>query len=130
MRVSRQARSQAKSLFRTCLVDGKIDESRVRKIGSHIASTKPRNAVAILSWFHKLLQAETEKRSYIVESAVPLADGGASVFAELERKFGPALSKTTRVNPDLIGGLRIRVGSDVWDGSIRQRLHVLESSIR
>ena len=44
------------------------------------------------------------------------------VQANLARKYGPGLTVSFNQNTDLIGGLRVQVGSDVYDGSIRARL--------
>ena len=47
---------------------------------------------------------------------------GIGVQANLARKYGPGLTVSFNQNTDLIGGLRVQVGSDVYDGSIRARL--------
>ena len=45
--------------------------------------------------------------------------------ADITRTHGDDLTFDTAVRPELIGGLRVRVGSDVWDGSVRARLEAL-----
>ena len=44
----------------------------------------------------------------------------------LVKRYGAGLNFTFRQNPALIGGMRIQVGSDVYDGSIQSRLAQLE----
>ncbi len=44
------------------------------------------------------------------------------------RRYGAALRTTFVLQPALIGGLRIQVGSDVYDGSVRAGLAALERS--
>ncbi len=51
------------------------------------------------------------------------------MLRDLRSKYGDGLTTDFRVNPNLIGGLRIRVGSDVWDGSVRGRLDRLEQEL-
>lgn len=126
MKVSRDVRQQASDLFRACLVKGRLDEARVRRVAQGVATKKPRHAVNLLSWFKKLVELEIKKQAIRIESAVALADKGAAIFKQLEGKFGPALEKNYNVNPSLVGGLRIQIGSDVWDGSILQRLNRLK----
>ena len=48
---------------------------------------------------------------------------------DLARRYGPAIETTFRENPALIAGLRVKVGSDVYDGSVRARLDTLEARI-
>ena len=65
----------------------------------------------------------------MVESAVPLGqDLQDLVRANLAKAHGPALNVSFLQNESLIGGLRIKVGSDVYDGSIQARLKALEES--
>ena len=65
----------------------------------------------------------------VVESAAPLPDDlrDAACVADLTRMYGPALETSFSENPALIGGMRIKVGSDVYDGSVARRLAALEA---
>ena len=49
--------------------------------------------------------------------------------AGLARVYGHGLDTSFEINPALIGGMRIRVGSDVYDGSVRARLAALEARL-
>jgi F-type H+-transporting ATPase subunit delta len=64
-----------------------------------------------------------------VESATPLPDRGASIFAELERNYGRASRTFYQENPALLGGLRIRRGNNIWDGSLSGRLSRLQQAL-
>ena len=129
MKISKQARRDGKSLFNTCRVSGVLDEARVRKTVSLVIAQKPRGFVAILSHFQRLVKLDIERRSARVESAVAASEAlQASVKANLAARYGQGLSVTFAVNPALIGGLRVKVGSDVFDGSVKARLAELESS--
>jgi F-type H+-transporting ATPase subunit delta len=60
---------------------------------------------------------------------VPASDAlMQSVKAHLEQRYGSGLDVGFAVNPALIGGLRVKVGSDVFDGSVKGRLASLEES--
>lgn len=128
MKISKQARRDAKRLFNVCKVGGVLDEGRVRQTVSAVIAKKPRGFVAILSHFQRLVKLDIERRSARVESAVPTGDAlQASVRANLAQRYGQGLNVTFAVNPSLIGGLRVQVGSDVFDGSVKARLAELES---
>ena len=49
----------------------------------------------------------------------------ADLQAGLARVYGPGLNTAFTHSPELIGGMRIQVGSDVYDGSVRGRLAAL-----
>jgi F-type H+-transporting ATPase subunit delta len=126
MRSPREARKTARSLFRGCLTDGKLDASRVRAVTEVVATDKPRGYLSILQVFSRLVRLELERRHAVIESAAPLTESEMNeVRAEITRAHGDDLTFDTAVRPDLIGGLRVRVGSDVWDGSVRARLEAL-----
>lgn len=129
MKISKQARRDAKTLFRCTFVDGKMDEGRVKAAVSQLLSQKPRGYVAILEHFQRLLKLETARRSARVESAARLSNEDfLAIKKNLESRYGPGLDVSFWLNPDLVGGMRIKVGSDVYDGSVQGRLNALKES--
>ncbi len=129
MKIDRHARQSAKKYLRACLrPDGSFDEKGLREIVNLLVAEKPRNYLPIITRLLKLVELAIEERTVRVESAAPLADEGASVFANLEQRFGPAAQTSYKVNPALLGGLRIRRGSNIWDGSLVNRLDRLKQS--
>lgn len=129
MRVSRQARNAAKDLFRSCLVNGRLDENRVRTVVTELVQYRPRGYYEILLHFGRLVRLEVERRTATIESAMPLSDAQkTNVMNKLEAMYGAGLEYTFTQNTALIGGLRVRVGSDVYDGSIAGALERLAAS--
>lgn len=129
MKISKQTRRDAKHLFNSCRVNGLLDEHRVRQAIKEVISKKPRGYVALLSHFQRLIKLDLERRTALIESATPAADAlKASVTARLMRRYGSGLNITFGTSPELIGGLRVKVGSDVFDGSVKARLAALEES--
>lgn len=129
MKISKQARRDAKELFRSSVVNGVLDENRVRDVVSKVAQAKPRGYFEILSHFQRLVKLEVERRTAKVESAAPLSpEVQAEVKNKLGTLYGQGLNITFAQNPALLGGLRIKVGSDVYDGSVQARLEDLVES--
>jgi F-type H+-transporting ATPase subunit delta len=129
MKISKQAQREARQLFRSCLTDGVLDEARVRQAVALIAETKPRDYVAILTRLHRLVKLDVAKRTARVENAVETApEQMAGIRASLEKKYGPGLEIGYVTNPALIGGLRVQVGSDLYDGTVKTRLEKLQQS--
>lgn len=129
MKITKQAKREAKQLFRYCLVNGLVDENRVRKVVQYAIAAGHRNSAAIVSHFVRLLKLELVRRTATVESAAPLPpDLQAAIEAGLTRRYGPGLTTAFAQRPELIGGMRIQVGSDVFDSSVRAALAALEKS--
>lgn len=127
MKITKQARREGKALFRAAQVDGVLDEARARQVVDMVLKQKPRDYVAILSHFERLVRLDVDRRTARVESVIPLDDAQQnSVRAALARRYGRGLDVTFAQNPALIGGMRIKIGSDVFDGSIQSRLAQLQ----
>ena len=129
MKISKRAQHDARQLFRSCQVNGLLDENRVRQAVALVLAQKPRRYVEILSRLYRLVKLDLERRTARVESAAILPDDlQMDVANRIKKIYGEGVSLTFDRNPALIGGLRIKVGSDVYDGSIRTRLEKLEQS--
>ena len=129
MKISKQAQRDARQLFRDCQVNNLLDENRVRQTVSLLSEKKPRGYVEILSRLHRLVKLDLERRAARVESALPLpADLQMDVAGRIKTIYGSGVEISFGQNPELLGGLRIKVGSDLYDGSVRARLEKLERS--
>ena len=127
MKVNRRARGRARRLYRACVVDGLLDESRTRQAVESVAASSRRGSLAVLSHFQRLVALDRAHHAAVVESAVPLSpELRTSVEARVVGAYGPGVSTSFAHNPELIGGMRIKVGSDVYDGSVRAALVTLE----
>lgn len=129
MKITKQSRRDAKDLFRSTLVNGVMNEGKVRAVVQKVLEVKPRGYMAILEHFKRLVKLEQDRRAAVIESAVPLApEQQNAVSSSLQRIYGQGLNYSYQVNPALVGGLRVRVGSDVYDGSVVARLQRLEEN--
>jgi F-type H+-transporting ATPase subunit delta len=129
MKLSKQNRRDSKALFRVCRPNGVLDEARVRQTVTEVLSRKPRGYVAILSHLQRLVKLDLERRTACVENAVDFTEAQkTAICSTLSARYGTGLDVQFRVAPELIGGIRVKVGSDVYDGSVKARLAALEDS--
>ena len=129
MKISKQARRDAKQMFRSCVLNGLLDENRARQVVQQVIAQKPRGYMAILTHFQRLVKLDVARHAARIESALQLPENlRVGVQANLARKYGPGLTVSFNQNADLIGGLRVQVGSDVYDGSVQARLAALQES--
>ena len=130
MKIGKQARRDAKQLFLSCKANGLLDESRVRVAVQEVITRKPRGYLGTLQHFQRLVKLDIERRAVRVEDAIETSpELKAGIKANLEKRYGPGLHVEFAVNPALIGGLRIKVGSDVYDGSVVARLNALQEAL-
>ena len=129
MKISKQAQRDARQLFRSCQQNNLLDENRVRQTVRLLSEKKPRGYVEILSRLHRLVKLDLERRAARVESATPLAaDLQADVANRIKKIYGDSVNLVFGQNPALLGGLRIQVGSDLYDGSVQTKLNRLAQS--
>jgi F-type H+-transporting ATPase subunit delta len=130
MQVKKEVRQMAREMLRASFTDGQLDRGRIASVVDSILAKKPRNHLKILEYYKRLLRLETEKRHARIESAIALEPQLASqVSLNLARRYGTDLTTEFAINPALLGGMRVRVGSDVWDSSVRNRLEKLQQQL-
>jgi F-type H+-transporting ATPase subunit delta len=85
---------------------------------------------AILVEFEQLARRKPERQVAQVKSAVPLTEAEKQdLHARLTDRFGPDLELQLDVDPSLIGGIYVRVGDQVIDGSIAGKLSALREQL-
>ena len=129
MKGNKQSRRGAKQLFKSCQVEGQLAEERVRKAVSLVIEKKPRGYFGILQELQRLVKLDVSSRSARVESAVVLTEAQQQNIREsLGRLKGGEVTVEFAENADLIGGMRVKIGDDVFDGSVKTRLATLSES--
>ena len=129
MKVTKKAKRGAKQLYRFCLLNGLLDENRARQVVQRVVATGQRNWLPILTHFLRLVKLDRAQHTATIESATMLpADLRTIVQTELAQRYGLGLTTAFAQRPELIGGMRIQVGCDVYDGSVRAGLEALKKS--
>jgi F-type H+-transporting ATPase subunit delta len=129
MKISREAATTARRAFRMCVEGDRVVDDTLRKVFKKIADEKPRGWQAILHELKRLTRLEMERRQVLVESAEALEEASQDrIKGSLARKYGDDLSFEFKITPGLLGGIRVRVGNDVWDGSVKTRLDRLSNT--
>ena len=130
MKVSKQARRDGKTLFNACCVNGILDEAKVRQTVTLVIAQKPRSYVSTLTHLQRLVKLDIARRTALVENAVESTPAQrAAVEAALAQKYGPGMNVTYSVNPALLGGVKVKAGSDIYDGSVAGRLAALNDNL-
>ncbi len=129
MKISKVATAAARRLFGLCQTGGLLDEAKLRVVVQRLIDSQPRDYRAILAALQRLTRLELERRQVTVESAVELdAESRRRVVEGLTHEYGQGLTVSYEVTPALLGGLKIHVGYDVLDGSVKGRLDRLANS--
>jgi F-type H+-transporting ATPase subunit delta len=130
MKATKEARKVSRLMLRNSFTSGKLDEEKISQMIQSVLTAKPRHYVDTLKDYQHLLHLEVEKRRAVIESATPLNRSlGDRIIENLKARYGDDLATEFRTNPELLGGLRIKIGNDVWDGSVKSRLIQLREQL-
>ena len=130
MKTNKEIRRLSREMLRVSFTDGQLDRGKVASLVQSLVEKKPRHCIDILQNYKRLLRLECEKRHATIESAAELSpEMREQIVSTLKRKYGADLTTEFVVNPQLIGGMRVRLGSDVGDGSVQNRLQRLAQQI-
>lgn len=130
MKLNKEIRQLSRKMVQASFTDGQLDRGKVVSLVDSLLAQKPRNHINVLKNYKRLLRFEVEKRRAVVETASEVDPAIRSeIVTSLKSKYGDDLSTEFQVDPQLLGGMRVRVGSDVWDGSVRNRLERLQHEI-
>ena len=130
MKKSKETRRLSREMLRASFTDGQLDPGKVASLVQSLVTKKPRACIDILQNYKRLLRLEIEKRHATVESASELSpEARAQIIDNLKKRYGSDLAADFIVKPDLLGGMRVRVGSDVWDGTVQNRLQRLAQQL-
>ena len=130
MQIPKDARRKARELFEAALDDsGRPVASKALSIADLVVKAAPRHTLQILKEFTRLIRLETAKHHAIIESATPVDEATRSaILKSLQQRDGGEVTIETKVDPALIGGARIQLGSEVWDATVRSRISALNAS--
>ena len=130
MKINKEIRRLSREMLRASFTDGQLDPGRIKSLVYSLIEKKPRHYIDVLKNYRRLLRLEVEKRRARVETASEVDPVASSeLVTNLRKKYGNDLTAEFVVNPSLLGGIRIRVGSDVWDGTVRGRLERLQQQL-
>jgi len=117
---------EAKRLYHACLTGGEIDERRVREAMRLMLAAQRPGSLHVLSRFQRLVRLERVRRSATIESATLVPrDVQVQIESHLTQLYGQGLTVEYLNDPTLIGGVRVTVGSDVYDGTVKGALSSL-----
>ena len=130
MKINKEIRQLSREMLRASFTEGQLDPGKISSIIDLVTARKPRNYIDVLKNYRRLLRLEVEKRRAQIETASEMDPATQSeVVTNLKKKYGSDLTPEFVINAELLGGMRIRVGSDVWDGSVRNRLERLQQQL-
>jgi F-type H+-transporting ATPase subunit delta len=113
------------------LVRAEVDDLTRRFVGVVAANRRLFSLEAIIAAFRNLLAKSRGELTAVVSTAQPLSDAQkAALDASLRRAVGVKVAVETKVEPELLGGMIVRIGSRMFDSSLRSKLQRLQLAMK
>lgn len=126
-------RDKIKKLMNSCVLNsftnGKLNQTKVTEY-LKIFSTLPKDDQLIyLKSYRSMLTSFLASKTLILESTVELEKDQTDRLRDYINKDFEVWQIETKINPSLLGGIRIKIGDIVMDGSVKERINILGKSI-
>jgi len=126
MAADKQTKLLAKQLFKLSLVNGTVSPEQVAGVLGWVEKHQPRHPISLLKTYHRLVATELAKSRAIVEHAGAVSDSTLKLIeGAMTQRYKRAVTATAQSNPKLLAGLRVRIGSDVYESSAAGQLATL-----
>jgi F-type H+-transporting ATPase subunit delta len=111
-------------------VKGALSDAAKNLLRTVIANGRIAALPEIASQFHALVNASSGVSDATVYSAFDIAPAQlAEVVSALEARFKRKLNASVVLEPELIGGIRVVVGDEVLDTSVKARLEQMRVAL-
>ena len=126
----KQIQQLARQFLNLSKVDGEVSAEQVAGILQYIEKHAPANSLSVLKAYRRLISAEIARGEARVEHAGPIdASILASIGATMTRNYSRRVTAISRRNDELLAGLRVRVGDDVFESSVSGQLAALATAV-
>ena len=126
----KKTKQLAKQLFKLSLVNGQVSAEQVAGVLGYIEKSAPRHPLALLKLYHRAIATEFAKSRAIVEHAGPINEATLKLIeSAMTKKYARPVTASAQPNPKLFAGLRVRVGSDLYESTVSGQLANLSNAV-
>lgn len=129
MKKNKQLQKLVNKLIEVSFKDGKMAESQVTKSIKALKSLPKYQAIQALSEYLKALKREERKYTMYVEAAIPLSAAQLQKMKKIVEKRGKITKVVTSINPQILGGFKLRIGDEIWDETILGKINQIKEVI-
>lgn len=115
----RKSAALAHQLFDLSLEDGRISAERVSGVLAWVEKHRPPEATAVLRFYKRLVETEVARNRAVIEFAGNVSpEIFQEIAAAMTKRYGRPIEAVPVACPDLVAGVRVRVGCDIFENSL------------
>ena len=116
-----------KKLVEVSFRDGKIVEFQVIKSIKILKSLPKAQVIDALTAYLRQLKLRQRQYTLYLETVIPVSSAQIEKIKKIAEK--KITKVVTRINPEILGGFKLKLGDDVWDGSVNGKLSQVKEAI-
>lgn len=129
MKKNKQLQKLIKNMVEVSFKDGKLLESQVVKSIKALKSASKTQAILALSEYLKALKRKQREHTLFIETTVPLSEGQITKLKKVVEKKVQVTKVITQINPEILGGFKIKIGDEVLDESLSGKIKQIKEAI-
>lgn len=107
-----------------------VSEGQVIKSIKILKSLPTYEAIQALSEYLSQLKRRQRAHTMYIETVIPLHLSQIKKVKKIVEKKVKITRASTHINPEILGGFRLRVGDEIWDESILGKISQVQEAIR
>lgn len=109
-------------LVKVSFINGELNPPKVKSIVNTLKTLSVGNAINSLSLYLNLLKSELDKSRLTIETPVKISQEKIDEITKIVQKHAQVTETEIIIRPELLGGLRIRIGDEVYEDSISDKI--------
>ncbi len=130
MKIKKQLQKTINKLVRLSFKDGKIIESNVVLAIKMLKAMPKSEAIAGLSEYLKSLKRKAREHTLYIETTVPLSSSQINKVKKFVEKKSKITKVLVNINPEILGGVKLKVGDEIWDESVAGKILQVKEAIQ
>lgn len=129
MKKSKLLEKLVKKLVDASFKDGKLLESAVVRSIKMLKSESRGEAIVTLSEYLKELKRKERQFTMFLETAIPISSTQLKKAKKIVERKHKITKVSLSVNPQILGGFKLRIGDEIWDESISGKINQIKEAI-
>ena len=129
MKKSKLLKKNITKLVEFSFKDGRLVESQVTKAIKALKALPKYEAIPSLLEYLKGLKRVERQYTMIVETSIPLPPATVSKMKRIIEKKKKITKMVVNINPQILGGFRLKIGDEVYDESILGKINQVKEAI-
>ncbi|MCR4306095.1 MAG: F0F1 ATP synthase subunit delta [Candidatus Daviesbacteria bacterium] len=129
MKIKKQLQKTVNKLVDLSFKEGRMLETEVTRSIKILKTLSKSEAIQALSEYLKSLKRKEREHTLYIEATIPLSTIQINKVKKIVEKEKKITKVLVNINPDILGGFKLRIGDEIWDESIQGKIQQVKEAI-